>query len=807
MKNIFFSVLVILFGLHTNATGQLSEVKYLIEYNTTTTSYDCKIVIGEGEATHFTDRVLFNTLYTIVTPTGTELYIDSLFHPKENNITYQGTIPCLWEFGPKEIAPPTTPQLDYQTVFPNLSPPSFFDDLHAGDTVTLFSVYADVDPCLNAIRPFENDTDPSSLDMPSGGDFRNGITIGGSTQLYGGNIKSTYGENYITNTDSLFVCEGDCITLDPTTACSASSIEYLWSTGETTSSIEVCPTEPTTYSLQITNSLGVQENLSVVVGFGSTSFNSNPNVLCAGDSFLLETCGTNTWAALNDNPEGAIVSTQSSSQYLVKFDEASGGTYRFQYTFENNTTKELEIKVNPKPILTLESTELCLGSTMNVTSNLSEGVWTSNNPTIAVINDTGLVTPFNVGMVRFDYFSLEGCHSETEPVSIYYGIEAEVTGPDTICYNETTTLSSNSDGYWESSDSSIVEVDNSDNITGVSSGTASLVQINPATGCQSNPVYITVISEPAEFIGPNQICIGETTSLSPSSGGTWYSTDPSIVSVENNGLVAGLSTGVTNLIWTSNIGGCQSLPLQITVSKGPILSVESSEVCIGETFQLYSNEEGVWESSNDNIALVNPETGFTVGVSEGSCGFKFISDNGCTAYINDITIHPAPPAQVLGDLVFCVGQTTFLGPVTGGTWVSSNSNIASVDNIGMVTGLSPGQAYFTFTSSSTGCSSEPTEVIVVLEENDPACLVNVDEIEASNILVYPNPANDFIAIESQTKIEYITLFSANFSKVREESFNQDLFNLQWDTQNLKSGLYILAIQSKGKTHYQKIIIE
>jgi hypothetical protein len=64
-----------------------------------------------------------------------------------------------------------------------------------------------------------------------------------------------------------------------------------------------------------------------------------------------------------------------------------------------------------------------------------------------------------------------------------------------------------------------------------------------------------------------------------------------------------------------------------------------------------------------------------------------------------------------------------LSPATGGTWESSNPGVATVDSDGTVTGVSRGEALFTFTSSG-GCSSvagpvKVVEIPPVTVENKP----------------------------------------------------------------------------------------
>lgn len=722
MKN-FICFTIILFGISTYLTSQVSDVKFLIEYDDSTSLYEAKIYIAEGEATEYVERIQFNSQYTIVVPAGSLLTIDTLYNPKENNANYDGTIPCLWEFGPKEYSPPTAPNLDFHTVFPNLSPPSAYDNLYEGDTITLFGFHCDANPCTNEVRPFENGIDPGSAEMPGGGDFSCGFSLAGSggMQIYSGNLYTIYSDNSISINDTLWVCQTDCITLDPTISCPESIIGYTWSTGETSSSIEVCPTETTEYSLQLEDIYGNVEDLSVVVAFGSSSLNTTQYTICAGDSLLLESCGMDTWTAASANPAGATITLLPSSLYKVSFDPTSNGIYTFIYTRSDNNTHEIEVIVNPKPILTIENTELCLGNTMMIESNITSGTWTSNNPLVAVVNSvSGQVTPYAEGEVVFTFTSEAGCTSSTGPINVFDGVEAELIGEDTICYLGTTSVLPNTGGTWVSADPSIVTIDNNGNITGISAGTTSVIHTNESTGCQSNPIFITVTVEDVEFLGSDQICVGEMTFLSSWMTGTWTTPDPTIVTIENGGLVIGISPGVANLVWTDDVTGCQSMPLQVTVSDVPILTSEAYELCIGETTQITSNQNGTWASFNPNVATINTITGLVTAVGPGTCNFSFENEEGCSVSTDplSITVFANPIVEITGDESICIGGTTTLSPNTDGTWVSADPSIATVSAFtGIVTGVSIGQTYFTYTSTNTGCTSNATLPITVTSEN------------------------------------------------------------------------------------------
>ncbi|MBK8820007.1 MAG: Ig-like domain-containing protein [Saprospiraceae bacterium] len=73
------------------------------------------------------------------------------------------------------------------------------------------------------------------------------------------------------------------------------------------------------------------------------------------------------------------------------------------------------------------------------------------------------------------------------------------------------------------------------------------------TGCISNPTAnLTCITKTSGFVtGNNNICVGQTTQLSPAGGGSWASMNPSVASVDNNGVVTGLSNGSVQFTFTT----------------------------------------------------------------------------------------------------------------------------------------------------------------------------------------------------------------------------------------------------------------
>lgn len=189
MRNIFFTFLVCAcFSMINSLSAQVFDVEYLIEFNSATGHYDCKIVIIDGQATATADRIQFSSSYTIVVPSGSQFSLEQNFAPFVGNIVSgTSTTPANWFMSGSSLAPPIQPQNDFYNIVPNISPTAFYDNVSQGDVISLFSFSSDA-PCED-VRPFINGVDPNSTQLPGSIDLSNGFVVGvpGLQSVYSGN--------------------------------------------------------------------------------------------------------------------------------------------------------------------------------------------------------------------------------------------------------------------------------------------------------------------------------------------------------------------------------------------------------------------------------------------------------------------------------------------------------------------------------------------------------------------------------------------------------------------------------------------
>ncbi|MBK8819260.1 MAG: Ig-like domain-containing protein, partial [Saprospiraceae bacterium] len=130
-----------------------------------------------------------------------------------------------------------------------------------------------------------------------------------------------------------------------------------------------------------------------------------------------------------------------------------------------------------------------------------------------------------------------------------------------------------------------------------------------------------------------------------------------------------------------------------------------------------------WTSSNPAVATVT-NTGIVTAISQGTATFIFTNSvtNCSSDATTPVTVNPGPVITLNGPANICVGNTTQLLPSSGGTWTSSNPAVATINSSGVINGLTPGGAQFTYTNSATGCVSDASTTIQV----GPALSATID---------------------------------------------------------------------------------
>ncbi len=162
--------------------------------------------------------------------------------------------------------------------------------------------------------------------------------------------------------------------------------------------------------------------------------------------------------------------------------------------------------------------------------------------------------------------------------------------------------------------------------------------------------------------------------------------------------------GIYSVSGTYSVTGCSvgmTSTATISALSPPAVITGTMTVCAGLTTTLSdATVGGTWSISSAATATINAG-GVVTGVAAGTAIVTYTGAGGCFA-IAVVTVYPLAP--ITGSAGICVGSIQTLGDLAvGGTWISSNTGIASINSsTGFLTALAAGNATISYLLP-TGC--------------------------------------------------------------------------------------------------------
>lgn len=257
----------------------------------------------------------------------------------------------------------------------------------------------------------------------------------------------------------------------------------------------------------------------------------------------------------------------------------------------------------------------------------------------------------------------------------------------------------------------------------------------------SSSTLVTVTANPTVSAGSplTGICQGATsTSMGGSIGGgatsgTWTggvgiwtnASNPSTATYT----ASALESGTITLTLTTGGGSCGTITATKTISvtatpSAGILSGTTGICTNGSSTFSSSISGGTWTSETPAVATIVSNTGVITGITAGSSviTYTITGTGGCSNAIATRTVivsNPVSSVTMSGTQAICQGSTTTLTASTqGGTWSSATPMVATINALGVVTGLASGTSDITYTIAGTGgCSSVSATKTVTVNSN------------------------------------------------------------------------------------------
>jgi trimeric autotransporter adhesin len=419
-------------------------------------------------------------------------------------------------------------------------------------------------------------------------------------------------------------------------------------------------------------------------------------------------------STLSNPTAGGVWSSSNTS--IATVDATTGvvtgvapGSVTISYTIAGGCYSPVTFFVyaNPEPITGVGT--ICTESYTVLYSTIGgSGQWISSNTTVATANLTsGMVNGLASGTSTISYYvPASGCYVTT--VVTVNQSPAAVSGPSAICKDATATYTNAvAGGTWSSFQPSVLPIDAS---TGAASGLTagnSIITYSLANGC-FRTLATTVNPLPEAITATsNNICLGITSTFtSPTSGGTWSSSNTSVATINaTSGVATSTGLGSTTISYTSS-AGCSAIA-GLTIYSGLAAITGDSVVCKGYSTTLANTTSGgTWSTSLSSVASINSVTGVLMGMNGGTVRITYKLPGGCIA-LRAFTV-----AAITGSSSLCAGTTSTLSHiVAGGTWSSSNPGAAAINvSTGVVTAVAVGTSVITYRISPTVFNTIPVSV-------------------------------------------------------------------------------------------------
>lgn len=494
-------------------------------------------------------------------------------------------------------------------------------------------------------------------------------------------------------------------------------------------SVIVCPTQTTTYTVQLVNNtcsgpVTVTSQATVTLNPAFTLSTTTVPSTCNGNN------GTATVTATGSPGPFTYLWSTSPAQITQTATGLAAGIYTVTVTDQNNCTGTVTVSVSTTSSLTATASvtgpnPLCPGQNTTLSVNVTGGtapfnyLWAPASSLNSTTLQTVIASPTSTTTYTVTVTDSAGCVSVAS-INVVMNPSPVITstGDVSICLGNSTVLSvSGADTYvWSPATALSAATGSSVTANPVVTTTYTIVGTNSATGCTgTTTITVTVNPLPLVVTPPAPvICSGGSVNITLSGAATYHWSPQTGITSANgpdSSMVSITLTQTTCYTVTGySVEGCSATTsFCVTVNPNPvpvIVPLGPTAFCPGGSVDLMATPVGtyLWNTSAiTQIINVTSAGMFTVTVTDA---------NGCSGVSapQSVTLYPSPVAVITpdGPLTFCSGDDVNLTASGGTSFLWSDNSAAATLNVN-----SSGTFTVTVTDAN-GCTGTASETVTVI---------------------------------------------------------------------------------------------
>ncbi len=534
------------------------------------------------------------------------------------------------------------------------------------------------------------------------------------------------------------ICAGGSATLTATTT--ATNPSFIWSPGgATTASISVSPASTTTYSVTVTDG---KTGCVSSPATGTVTVNAIPTAsvnsvtICAGSSATLVATTTAAAPSYLWTPGGATtasitVSPSSTTTYSVTVTDGKTGCVSVPATGT--------VKVNPKPVVSVNSGATCAGSALTLSASVSSGTgpftyaWTGPNGFSAATSSVSVTNAGTYGVTVTDSNGCTGSGSgvvTVNPKPVVTVNSGAVPQGSALTMTASVTSGTAPYSYAWSGPAGFTATTASISVTNAGTYSVTVTDANGCTGTGSG--VLTVNPKPSVTVNSGAVCSGSAFSFTAAvtsgtapftyawTGPAGFTASTASISATNAGTYAVTVTDGNS--YTATASG------NLTVNPKPAVVVNSAAVCAGSAVTLTATVTNCTGALTYAWSGPSSFTASTASISVTNAGTYTVtvtSASGCTGTgAGVLTVNPKP-VVVVNSASVCSGRAaTLTATVTNCTgaltyaWSVPSSFTASTASISVTNA----GTYTVTVTSASGCTGTGAGVLTVNPK--PVVVVN-----------------------------------------------------------------------------------